>query len=128
MCEHKDICEKILNPFIDILNIFNSENKAIAKFALRHQIVPDDNNEIYTHSGDTDSFHCIMNFNGTKLAFTQEGITRKGKYHDNECFSIDGKKLMEKFSLKTPKEILPYLKEHYNTLDCFYRIKKDLEV
>ena len=34
---------------------------------------------------------------------------------------------MEKFSLKDPKEILPYLKEHYNTPDCFYRIKKEFE-
>lgn len=129
MCEHKDICEKILDPFIDILNIFNSEDKAIAKFALHHQIVPDDDNEIYVHYGETDSFHCIMNFNGTRLDFQQEGITTiKGNFHDIECFSIDGKKLIEKFSLKTPKEILPYLKEHYNTSDCFYRIKKEFEV
>lgn len=127
MCEHKDICEKILNPFIDILNIFNSEDKAIAKFALDHQIVPNDDNEIYTHHGKTDSFHCIMNFHGTRLDFQQEGLTTKGNFHDIENFSIDGKKFMEKFSLKDPKEILPYLKENYNTPECFYRIKNEFD-
>ena len=128
MLEHKDICERILNPFKDILNIFNSENKDISNFALRHQIVPDDDNEIYAHYGENDSFHCIMNFHGTKLFFQQGGLTSiKHNFHDCECFSIDGEKLMEKFSLKDPKEILPYLKEHYNTSDCFYRIKKEFE-
>ena len=69
-----------------------------------------------------------MNFQGTRLVFEQEGITSiKGNSHDLECFNIDAKKLMEKFSLKDPKEILPYLKEHYNTPDCFYRIKKEFE-
>ena len=128
MCEHKDICERILNPFKDILNIFNSEDKEISNYALRHQIVPDDDNEIYANYEETDSFHCLMNFQGTRLVFEQEGITSiKGNFHDLECFNIDAKKLMEKFSLKDPKEILPYLKEHYNTPDCFYRIKKEFE-
>ena len=63
-----------------------------------------------------------------RLVFDQEGITSiKGKFHDCESFIIDAKILMEKFSLKDPKEILPYLKEHYNTPDCFYRIKQDFE-
>ncbi len=128
MFEHKDICEKILNPFKDILNIFHSENEEIKDFAYHHQIVPDDDNEIYTKKDDSDWFHCIMNFYGTRLDFMQEGVTgMKGRFHDVEAFSVEGKKLMEKFSLKDPKEILPYLKEHYNTPDCFYRIKKEFE-
>lgn len=127
MCEHRDICEKILNPFIDILNIFNSEDKTIAKFALQHQITPDAG-EIYIQNRDTYSLHCVVNFNGTNLVFNQAGITTiKGHFHDIESFSIDGRKLMEKFSVKTPREIIPYLKKHYNTPDCFYRIKKEFE-
>lgn len=128
MCEHKDICESILNPFKDILNIFNSENKDLSDFALRHQIVPYDyNNEIYRIDEETDSYHCLMNFCGTRLVFLQEGATDKGVFHDCEKYIIDANLLMEKFSLKSPKEILPYLKEHYNTPDCFYRIKKEFE-
>ena len=128
MYEHKDICERILNPFKDILKIFNSKDKAIANFALRHQIVPDGDNEIYARYDGTDNFHCIMNFHGTRLVFQQEGLTSlKSTFHDCECFNVDGIKLMERFSLKTPQEILPYLKEHYNTPDCFYRIKREFE-
>ena len=125
MSEHKDICEKILNPFIDILNIFNSDDKTIAKFAIDHQIVPE-GGEIYSQQEETYSLHCIVNFLGTRLVFRQEGMTIiKGNFHDYESFSIDAQKLMDKLALNSPKEILPYLKEHYNTPDCLYRIKKD---
>lgn len=61
------------------------------------------------------------------LEFDQAGLKFNGRYHDTEGYSIEARKLMEKFSLETPNEILPYLKKHYNTLDCFYRIKKDLD-
>lgn len=127
MCELKDVCDRILNPFIDILNIFNSEDESIAKFAVRHQIVPQGDNEIYVRQDDKDWFHCIMTFHGTRLDFLQEGISIDGKEHDCESFSIDSKKLMEKFSIETPEQILPYLKEHYNAPDSIHRIKKDLE-
>ena len=127
MCEHKRICESILNPFIDVLDIFNHEDKAISKFAHQHQIVPEAG-EIYIQTNGTDWFHCVMHFSGTKLEFHQEGLTQLShRFHDLEKFSIDGRELMEKFALKTPEEIMTYLKEHYNTPDCFYRIKQEFE-
>ena len=54
--------------------------------------------------------------------------TINANFHDMESFTVDARELMDKFSLNSPKEILPYLKEHYNTPDCFYRIKKEFEV
>ena len=127
MSELKDICDQILNPYKDVLQLFNSENKDLADFAFQHQIVSDDENEIYADLG-TDSFHCILNFHGTRLDFLQEGYNSETEEsHDVESFSVDGRVLMEKFSLQSPKEILPYLKQHFNSPDCLARIKKELE-
>jgi hypothetical protein len=125
MSELKDICDQILNPFKDVLQLFNSDNKDFANFALRHQIVPDYENEIYADLG-TDSFHCLLNFHGTRIDFYQEGYNSETEdFHDVESFSIEGKELMDKFSLESPKEILPYLKDHFSTPDCLSRIKKE---
>ena len=125
LSELKDICDQILNPFRDVLQLFKSNDKDLADFAHQHQIVSDYDNEIYADHG-TDSFHCLLHFHGTRLDFRQEGYNSETeKLHDVDTFSIEGKVLMEKFSLESPKEIMPYLKKHFNTPDCLSRIKKE---
>lgn len=127
MSELKEICERILNPFKDVLQLFKSNDKELVDFAIRHKIVPDYDNEIYADLG-TGSFHCYLYFNGTRLEIRQEGYNSEtNKFYNVESFSIEGKVLMDKFSLESPKEILPYLKKHFNTPDCLARIKKELE-
>ena len=119
----KEACENILNPFKDILGIFHSEDKDVRYFATQHQIVPE-TGEIFS-SNDGDSFHVVMNFFGTEVNFHQEGVTKDFQWHDIDDFSVEASEIMKKFSLETPQEIYPYLKEHYNNKDCFYQLHKE---
>ena len=124
MIELKGIVDNILNPFKDILHIFNSENDAMRQFAISKQIVPE-SGEIYNYQEESDIFHIVMNFEGTKLSFFQEGVTFiHNIYHDTECFEIEATLLMEKFGLNDPKEIFPYIKEHYNNKDALDSLKQ----
>jgi hypothetical protein len=131
MIEHKEICEKILNPFKDVLGLFKSKDSNIKEFALCHQLVPECGrfNEIYINCEGHDVFHVQMHFIGTNICFSQEGVTTiRNNFHDVESFTVVAKDVMERFKLETPEDIYPYINEHYNTPDSFYRIKKEFEV
>lgn len=131
MYEHKSICESILNPFKDILDIFNSNDDHIRKFAINHQLVPEcgEQNELYANYEDhgNDSFHVLMHYEGTKIIISQEGMTRiKANFHDLDRFTIDAYDVMKKYSLEKPEDIYPYLKQKCNNANCFYMLRKDL--
>ena len=131
MYEHKSICESILNPFKDILDIFNSNDDQTRIFAINHQLVPEcgELNELYANYEDhgNDSFHVLMHYEGTKIIISQEGMTRiKANFHDLDRFTIDAYDVMKKYSLEKPEDIYPYLKQKCNNTDCFYMLRKDL--
>lgn len=128
MREFQTIANSILDPFVDSLGLFESEDSTLKQFAFEHQIVPDSANEIYLGNNENDTFHCLVYFEGRKLVFIQEGITQiNNRMHDYEHFEVDGRTFLERFNLDSPKEIVPYLKEHYNVKGCFYLIKKEFE-
>lgn len=131
MYEQKSVCESILNPFKDIIGIFNSKDDRTKKFAINHQLVPEcgELNELYVNYEDhgKDSFHVLMHYEGTKIIISQEGITRiKANFHDIDSFTIDAYDVMKKYSLEKPEDIYPFLKEKCNSIDCFYTLRKEL--
>lgn len=131
MYEQKSVCESILNPFKDIIGIFNSKDDRTKKFAIYHQLVPEcgELNELYVNYEDhgKDSFHVLMHYEGTKIIISQEGITRiKANFHDIDSFTIDAYDVMKKYSLEKPEDIYPFLKEKCNSIDCFYTLRKEL--
>lgn len=128
MHEHKYICESILNPFKDILGIFNSNDDRTKTFAINHQLVPE-GNELYTNYEDhgDDLFHVLMHYKGTRIIISQEGVTRiTANFHDLDSFTIDANDVMKKYSLEKPEDIYPYLKQKCNNIDCFYMLRKEL--
>lgn len=125
MYEHKNVCESILNPFKDVLGLFNSEDSNIKMFVEKNQIVPE-YGEIYSNYKD-DNFHVQMYYIGTKVEFYQEGMTRmSSSFHDIEKFVVKASDIMKKYGLDKPEDIYPYLKKHYNSPDCFYMLYKEL--
>ena len=127
MKELKIACESILNPFKDVIGIFNSEDKVIKDFARTYQIVPDlDDHQIYFEVNGDDAFHVLMHFEGTKVRISQEG-------HNVDFFGfneilVDADDLMKAFALESPEEIFPYLKEHFGNRDCLKQLRKVLKL
>ena len=126
MCELKEAVNNILNPFKDVLNIFDSQNKDIKKFAIKHQITENSNDEIFDETTDNDNFHVEAYFKGKILVLSQYGYIFGGlfgTYHDKDEFRIDAQKVMNKFGLEKPGQIIPYIKEHYGTRDAISQLR-----
>ena len=125
MTELKSACDSILDPVKDITGIFKYENGDIREFAIRHQIVPDiDKEEIYAHHSEYDILFFWMQLEGTRVRFSQMDICEDGNFSDAAAFLVDTSEVLEKFSLNSEAEILPYLKEHYSNKDCLEQLKK----
>ena len=135
MVEQKEICENILNPFKDILGLFDCKNESIRKFVENHQIVPEcispetnGENEIYAREDNQslDSYHVLMHFIGRKILISQEGMTGTShRFFDVDSFIIDSADIIKKYGLNSPEEIFPYLKANFNSPDCFNRLYKE---
>ena len=127
MCELKEAVINILDPFKDVLNIFDSQSKDIKKFAIKHQIIENSNDEIFDETTDNDNFRVGAYFEGQILVLSQYGYIFGGifgTYHDEDEFRIDAQEMMEKFSLDRPGQIIPYLKEHFGTRDAISQLRK----
>lgn len=122
--ELKNAVERILNPFIDQIGIFNCDNESYQTFAHRHQIIPGDENFSGIYSSNV--LTVSLSFEGTKIVFS------KGEHKDFESkyvsFSVNAYDVIKKFSLKGPQDIIPYIKDHYNIENCYETLKRDLKV
>ncbi len=128
MCELKEAVINILNPFKDVLHIFDSTNKDIKKFAIKHQILGNSYDEIFNETTDNDNFQVEAYFEGKILVISQYGHIFGGAFgtsHDLDEIRIDAQEVMNKFGLEKPEHIIPYIKEHYATRDCLKLIRKE---
>lgn len=126
MTELKDCVGSVLNPFKDVLGLFESTDKTLRGFVRRNQIVPE-TGELYCCCDDADWFHVLVNFEGTNVSISQEGITSEGQFHDTDEFVVPAAVIMQCFSIDQPEGIFPYLKEHYNTRDCFGQLRAEFK-
>lgn len=115
--------ESILNPFVDVLGLFN-EGSPFRDFAVRNQVGPVYGvHDIYSMFTKEGHHHVIMRFVGRKVVIEQIASIP----NINEAyFEVDAKTIMDKYGLNTPEEIYPYLKEHFNRKNCFKVLRKDL--
>jgi hypothetical protein len=126
MYELKHAAKDILDPFTDVLHLFESEDEEIRKFVIEHQIVENDNDEIFEEHKENDSFHVIAYIESKELVLKQEGVINdgfSGEWHDCDKMRIAAKEMMEKFSLDRPGQIIPYLKEHFGTRDAISQLR-----
>lgn len=116
--------ESILNPFMDVLGLFDNEKLWLKDFAIRNQVVPADGiNYIYSKFTKEGHHHVIMKFVGRRVVIEQIATIP----NINEAsFEVDASTIMNKYRLKTPEEIYPYLKEHFNRKNCYKVLQKDL--
>lgn len=127
MYELKHAAKDILDPFTDVLHLFESEDEEIRKFVIEHQIVDNENDEIYKEDRENDTFHIIATINGKELELMQEGVIDCDKWHDCDIFKISAQEVMDKFGIEKVGQLIPYLKEHYGTRDCIKLIRKVFE-
>lgn len=129
MSEIRDVCDSILNPFKDVLNLLNGDDEELKEFARLHQIVPDCG-DLYgcreSEDGEDVDFHVAMHFEGKNIKFFQEAWSDAKCVHESDSFIVDADVVMKRYGLKTPEEILPYLKEHCTTRDCFYVLRNEI--
>lgn len=128
MPEFKSACDSILNPFVDVLGIFSSDDANIKNFALMNEIIYEGNCHLYGRDDENDSYHVFMHFEGTQIKISQEGIYYpQMEYHDCDDFTVDGRDVMAKFNLAKPEDIYPFLKAKCgNNRDCFAMLKDEL--
>lgn len=126
MCELKHAAKDILDPFTDVLHLFESEDEEIRKFVIEHQIVENDNDEIFEEHKENDSFHVIAYIESKELVLKQEGVINDGftgEWHDCDRLIIDAQYVMDKFGLEKPGQLIPYLKEHFGTRDAISQLR-----
>ena len=129
MCELKDAAKSILDPFTDVLHLFESEDEEIRKFVIEHQIVENDSAEIYGENREGDMFYINAYIEGKQLKIKQEGLIPGvglgGLSHDFDRFSISAEIALSKFGLEDAGQIIPHIKEHYGTRNCLKLIRKE---
>lgn len=126
--ELKCVCDCILNPFKDILNLFDSTNKMIRDFALAYQVVPTEG-VFYFESNDEFIRNLGIKYEGTSVVFWQHNICRQDiDDADYDEFSVDVKYIVKKFGLSGPDDIFAYLKENYSFVSGYERLKMELWV
>lgn len=129
MCEFREVCEKILNPFKDELNLFNSEDKELKEFAHWRQIVPDSGDLFFcpeAKDGADPEVHVYMHFDGSMVKVHQDTTSDTNGTYDSVSFEADAEVVMNRYGLKTPEEILPYLQEYCTTRDCYYILRNEI--
>lgn len=126
MPEFKSACDSILNPFVDVLGIFSSDDADIKNFALRNEIVYEGNGQLYERDDENDSYHVFMHFEGTQIRISQEGMDSADEYHDVDNFTVNGRDVMAKFNLAKPEDIFPFLKAKCgNNRDCYAMLREE---
>lgn len=130
MSELKTVCNEILNPFIDKLKLFSSDDESLKNIVIKQQIIPGCKNysEFY-HSFELNyrySYHASVKFEGKDLMFLDEAM-QDGDFVGLDRFKVDVGDVMCRFSLAKPCEILQYLKDHYKGKECLQQVRKDLQ-
>ena len=123
MYELKNAAKSILDPFTDVLQLFESEDEELRKFVIEHQIVDNENDEIYKEDRENNTFHIIATIIGKELRLMQEGVINGDIWHDCDIFIISAQEMMDKFGIEKAGQLIPYLKEHYGTRDAISQLR-----
>lgn len=130
MSELKSVCERILNPFVDDLGLFDTEDNKLKETAIRQQIIPGcKEQEEFYHCYENhlkNIYKAIAYFKGKDLLFYEESW-EDSQYVGVDKFKVNTIELLKRFKLEMPKDIIPYLKEHYQCKNCLQQLRNDLK-
>ena len=130
MPELKSVCESILNPFVDKLGLFTCNNENLKSVAIKQQIIPGYNGEYmicYVLDHHTSyQYDASIKFLGTDIMFYDQKM-QHSDFIGLDHFTVNSYDVMKRFSLDEPKDIMPYLKAHYQGKDVLKQIRKDLD-
>ena len=124
MTEIKYVAARILDPFVDLLGLFGSDDQDIKDFLAQNQLIDGEPSEYDFEVADEEdgSLHLMMTakFIGTDIEFA--------KSHDKDCerFKVSAFEVMKKFGLAEPKDIFPYFRFQYNWTEGFSNLRKVL--
>lgn len=115
--------ESILNPFVDVLGLFDY-GSSFRDFAVRNQVgYASGVNDIYSKFTKEGHHHVVMRFVGRRVVIEQIATIPN---ISEECFEVEARTIMNKYAIRTPEEIYPYLREHFNRKNCYKVLRKDL--
>ena len=124
MTEIKYVAARILDPFVDLLGLFGSDDQVIKDFLAKNQLIDGEPSEYAFEVVDEEdgSLHLMMTakFIGTDIEFA--------KSYDKDCerFKVSAFEVMKKFGLAEPKDIFPYFRFQYNWTEGFSNLRKVL--
>ena len=124
MTEIKYVAARILDPFVDLLGLFRSDDQDIKDFLAQNQLIDGEPSEYDFEVADEEdgSMHLMMTakFIGTDIEFA--------KSYDKDCerFKVSAFEVMKKFGLAEPKDIFPYFRFQYNWTEGFSNLRKVL--
>lgn len=124
MTEIKSIAARILDPFVDLLGLFKSEDEDIKAFLLENQLIGGEPSSYDFEAVEEEdgSTHLMMTakFVGTDIEFA------KSFADDAERFTVSAFDVMKRFHLDTPQDIFPFVRCYYNWIEGFHNLRKDL--
>lgn len=124
MTEIKSVAARILDPFVDLLGLFGSEDEDIKAFLMENQLIDGESSEYEFELVDEEngSVHLMMTakFIGTDVEFAESYAD------DAERFSVSAFDVMKRFNLATPQDIFPYVRCYCNWRNGIRNLHKDL--
>ena len=124
MTEIKSVAARILDPFVDLLGLFGSEDEDIKAFLMENQLIDGESSEYEFELVDEEngSVHLMMTakFIGTDVEFAESYAD------DAERFSVSAFDVMKRFNLATPQDIFPYVRCYCNWRNGIRNLRKDL--
>lgn len=123
--ELKAVMSDILDPFKDVIHLFDSKDEALRDFALRKQITPN-TAEIFEKTSDEAEFKVYACFLGREIVVNQfRHFYDSIDTDQDDEIRIDAKKAMEHFGLNDINEIIPYLVKNYAQQDAVEKLRKE---
>lgn len=124
MTEIKSVAARILDPFVDLLGLFGSEDEDIKGFLIENQLIGGESSkydfEAVNEEDGTTHLMMTAKFVGTNIEFS-------GSYDENsERFTVSAFDVMKKFGLTEPQDIFPYVRSRYNWTEGFRNLRKYL--
>lgn len=122
--EIKSIAARILDPFVDCLGLFGSDDEAIKALLAENQLIGGEPSEYdYELVDENDGSQLLImtaKFIGTDVEFAES--------YDEDCerFKVSAFELMNKFGLNEPKDIFPYIRWCRNWKEGLRKFRNDL--
>lgn len=114
LTEIENAAKKILDPHIDALGLFVSDDMDLKRYAIRHQHGPSYVTLFEEGTPEQGRFLVNAGFYGKEIHVLQQGFNEKGSYERNES-DFDAEALCEKTGAKNYQELADIIKEKFKT-------------